>query len=63
MVDNVPAEITAWIECARCGRIKKPILSIRIPPGIASAKLEKVRVPCNRCAAPAMMYLQRAARP
>jgi hypothetical protein len=60
MSENVPAEIRAWIECAQCGRIEKPTLSVRIPPAIASPKLAKVCMPCERCAAPAMMYLQRA---
>jgi hypothetical protein len=63
MSDNVPAEMRAWIECPQCGRIEKPTISVRIPPGIASLKLEKVCVACDRCGAPAMMYLQRAVRP
>jgi hypothetical protein len=62
MSDNLPAEIGAWIECAQCGRIEKPTLSVRIPAGIASPRLEKVGVACDRCAAPAMMYLHRAVR-
>jgi hypothetical protein len=62
MSDNVPAEIGAWIDCAQCGRIEKPAISVRIPPGIASLKMEKVCVPCNRCGAHAIMHLQRAVR-
>jgi hypothetical protein len=63
MSDNVTAEIRAWIECPKCGRIEKPPISVRIPLGITSLKLEKVCVPCDCCAAPAMIYLQRAVRP
>jgi hypothetical protein len=61
MSDNVPAEIRAWIECAECGRTEKPTIPVRIPPAIASLTLEKVCVPCERCGAYAMMYLQRTA--
>jgi|GEM_PF-2765972 len=62
MSDNVPAEMRAWIECPQCGRIEKPIISVRIPPAIASPKLAKVCVPCDSCGTHAMMYLQRAVR-
>jgi hypothetical protein len=61
MIDNVPAEIRVWIECAQCGRIEKLPISVRIPPVIANPKLAKVGVPCERCGSYAMMYLQRAA--
>jgi hypothetical protein len=61
MNDNQLAEIRVWIECARCCRIERPTLSVRVPPVTASPKLEKVSVPCDRCGAQAMMYLQRAA--
>jgi hypothetical protein len=61
MIDNVPAEITAWIECVQCGRIDKLPISVRVPPAIASLKLENVCVPCERCGAYAMTYLQRTA--
>jgi len=63
MSDNVSADMRAWIECAQCGRVEKPTIPVRIPPAIASPKLAKVGVPCERCGAPAMMYLQRAVRP
>jgi hypothetical protein len=61
MSDNVLAEITVWIECAQCGRIEKLPVSVRIPPAIASSTQEKVCVPCERCGAHAMTYLQRTA--
>lgn len=60
MSDNLPAEISTWIDCAQCGRIEKPTISARSPPAIASPTLAKVCLPCERCKGPAMMYLQRA---
>ena len=62
MSDNVPAEIRAWIDCAQCGRIEKPALSVSIPPALAKPMLNKVSVPCDCCGAHAMMHLQRAVR-
>jgi hypothetical protein len=60
MSENFPAEIRAWIECVQCDYVEKPTILVRISPDIASPKLEKVCVPCNRCGAHAMLHLQRA---
>jgi hypothetical protein len=62
MSDNVPAEIKAWIDCARCGRIEKPAFSVSIPPGLANPMLNKVCLPCGCCGVPAIMHLHRAVR-
>lgn len=58
----VEAEIRAWIECKRCGRIDKPSFPVRIPEEVAFSETEKVCATCERCNGYAHMYLERVVR-
>ncbi len=61
MRDDVPAEISAWIECGQCARIDKRVVADFLPSDLATPMLEKVCAVCEYCGAHAVMYLQRAA--
>jgi Zn finger protein HypA/HybF involved in hydrogenase expression len=62
MSELIEAEIRAWIECRRCGRIDKPPVPILLPAELAFSATEKVCARCERCHGHALMILERAVR-
>ena len=59
MSNELAAQLRAWIECSRCGRIDKLTRDFRLPGDHAGPVLEKVGFPCERCGEAAYIYFQR----
>jgi RNase P subunit RPR2 len=59
-IHDIPAQISAWIECPRCDRPDEPTVEARIASELTSPKLEKLHATCERCGGFAILYLQRA---
>lgn len=54
-----PAQLRIWVECPRCGCIDKLTREFQLPINEAGTRVEKVGLPCERCATPAYMYFER----
>ena len=48
MWTELPAQLRAWVECPRCGRMDKLVRDFRLPAGETSPMLEKVGLACER---------------
>ena len=59
MSNELPAQLKAWVECPKCGRIDKPTYDFRLPAGEVRPMFEKVGLACERCGERAYIYVQR----
>jgi hypothetical protein len=61
MSTDVPARLTGWIECRKCGRFDTPTRDLRLPKDEGSPTLEKFGIVRGRCRQYAALYLLRTA--